>query len=249
MRGGTWASPPAAPLSSQVHIANQCEAGGLRLAEDGFQEARKPEASHVVTAALPSLPTVLSPDTPAPVKPSSPWRARDPNTCFFEGQHRPHGSRWAPNYDRLCSICTCQVGGSEGCTGAWVLGQGFPLTSQVSLQKRTVICDPVVCAPLSCLSPVQVPDQCCPVCPGECHAGEESWRVLPWGMRPLGRGEGIAFCLHYFFGSVEKEDVRELAGLPRSRDSGEGELAVYEPVGGGENREDLLSGTRKGTRG
>ncbi|XP_035873685.1 chordin isoform X2 [Phyllostomus discolor] len=150
---------PQGELQGKVHIANQCEAGGLRLTEDGFQEVQKPKASHAVAATLPSLTTVLSPDTPAPVKPSGPWRARDPNTCFFEGQQRPHGSRWAPNYDRLCSICTCQ--------------------------KRTVICDPVVCPPPSCLSPVQVPDQCCPVCP-------------------------------------EKEDVRELPGLPRSRDPGEG---------------------------
>ena len=125
MQGGTRASPPAAHLSSKVHIANQCEAGGLRLTEAGAQEARRPETSVAVAAALRPLPTVLSPDTPAPVKPSGPWRARDSNTCFFEGQQRSHGARWAPNYDPLCSICTCQVGGSEGRTGAWILGQGF----------------------------------------------------------------------------------------------------------------------------
>lgn len=68
-------------------------------------------------------------------------------------------------------------------------------------------------------------------------------------MRPLGREGGITFCLHYFFGSTEKQDVRELSGLLRSRDPGEGELAAYEPVGGGGNQEELLSGTRRGTRG
>lgn len=39
---------------------------------------------------------------------------------------------------------------------------------------------------------------------------------------------GDTLCLHYFFGSTEKQDVRDLLGLPRSRDPGEGELAVYE---------------------
>ncbi|XP_053513830.1 chordin isoform X1 [Artibeus jamaicensis] len=150
---------PQGELQGQVHIANQCEAGGLRLAVAGFQEARKPGPSHSVVPALPPLPTVFSPDTPASVKPSGPWKAPEPNTCFFEGQQRPHGSRWAPNYDRLCSVCTCQ--------------------------KGTVICDPVVCPTLGCLSSVRMPGQCCPVCPG-------------------------------------KEDVRDLPGLPRSRDPGEG---------------------------
>ncbi|XP_054431805.1 chordin [Pteronotus mesoamericanus] len=155
----TTKANPQGELRGQVHIANQCEVGGLRLAEAGAQEPRKPGASDAAAAALPALPAVLSPDAPVPVKPGGPWRARDSNTCFFEGQQRPHGARWAPNYDPLCSLCTCQ--------------------------RRTVICDPVVCPPLSCLSPVQVPDQCCPVCP-------------------------------------EKQDVRDLPGLPRSRDPGEG---------------------------
>lgn len=117
----------SAPLSCQVHIANQCEVGGLRLAEAGAEEARKPGAPEAVgAAALPMPPAVLGPDAPAPVKPGSPWRTRDPNTCFFEGQQRPHGARWAPNYDPLCSLCTCQVGGPGrvGCTGAGFWGKG-----------------------------------------------------------------------------------------------------------------------------
>ncbi|XP_066097507.1 chordin isoform X1 [Saccopteryx bilineata] len=150
---------PQGELRGQVHITNQCEVGGLRLAEAEAEGAQKLGAPDAVAAALPALPAVLGPDATGPVKPGGPWRARDPNTCFFEGQQRPHGARWAPNYDPLCSLCTCQ--------------------------RRTVICDPVVCPPLSCLSPVQVPDQCCPVCP-------------------------------------EKQDVRDLPGLLRSRDPGEG---------------------------
>lgn len=119
----------SAHLSSQVHIANQCEVGGLRLAEAGVEEARKPGAPEAVgAAALPMLPAVLGPDAPAPVKPGSPWRARDPNTCFFEGQQRPHGARWAPNYDPLCSLCTCQVGGVLG-PGFWGKGSSQPPTS------------------------------------------------------------------------------------------------------------------------
>ncbi|CAK6441842.1 unnamed protein product [Pipistrellus nathusii] len=180
---------PQGELRGQVHIANQCEVGGLRLAEAGAEEAGKPGAPEAVgAAALPVLPAVLGPDAPAPpVKPGSPWRARDPNTCFFEGQQRPHGARWAPNYDPLCSLCTCQ--------------------------RRTVICDPVVCPLLSCPSPVQVPDQCCPVCPekqdvrdppglprsrdpGEgCYFdGDRSWRAAGTRWHPVVPPFGLIKC-------------------------------------------------------
>lgn len=38
----------------------------------------------------------------------------------------------------------------------------------------------------------------------------------------------ITLCFHYLSGYTEKQDVRDLRGLLRSRDPGEGELAVYE---------------------
>ncbi|OWK05774.1 hypothetical protein Celaphus_00012560 [Cervus elaphus hippelaphus] len=155
----TTKGSPQGELRGQVHIANQCEVGGLRLAAAGDKEMQAPGALEAVAAMVAPLPAVPGPDTPAPAKPGGPGRLRDPNTCFFEGQQRPHGARWAPNYDPLCSLCTCQ--------------------------RRTVICDPVVCPPPSCPSPVQAPDQCCPVCP-------------------------------------EKQDVKDLPGLPRNRDPGEG---------------------------
>ncbi|CAL8359796.1 unnamed protein product [Merluccius merluccius] len=62
---------------------------------------------------------------------------KDPNTCFFENQHHAHGSRWTPNYDK-CFSCSCQ--------------------------KRTVICDPVICPVLTCARTIQPEDKCCPVC-------------------------------------------------------------------------------------
>ncbi|KAK5928903.1 hypothetical protein CgunFtcFv8_010183 [Champsocephalus gunnari] len=62
---------------------------------------------------------------------------KDPHTCFFENQHQAHGSRWTPNYDR-CFSCSCQ--------------------------KRTVICDPVICPVLTCSKTLQPEHQCCPVC-------------------------------------------------------------------------------------
>lgn len=155
----TTKGSPQGELRGQVHIANQCEVGGLRLAAAGDQEMQAPGALEAVAAMVAPLPAVPGPDTPVPARPGGPSRLRDPNTCFFEGQQRPHGARWAPNYDPLCSLCICQ--------------------------RRTVICDPVVCPPPSCPSPVQAPDQCCPVCP-------------------------------------EKQDVKDLPGLPRNRDPGEG---------------------------
>uniref|UniRef100_A0A671Y9U3 Chordin n=1 Tax=Sparus aurata TaxID=8175 RepID=A0A671Y9U3_SPAAU len=61
----------------------------------------------------------------------------DPHTCFFENQHHAHGSRWTPNYDK-CFSCSCQ--------------------------KRTVICDPVICPVLTCSRTIQPEDKCCPIC-------------------------------------------------------------------------------------
>uniref|UniRef100_A0A8C5HPF8 Chordin n=1 Tax=Gouania willdenowi TaxID=441366 RepID=A0A8C5HPF8_GOUWI len=62
---------------------------------------------------------------------------KDPHTCFFENQHHAHGSHWTPNYNK-CFSCSCQ--------------------------KRTVICDPVICSVLTCSRVVQPEDECCPVC-------------------------------------------------------------------------------------
>uniref|UniRef100_A0A8C1C677 Chordin n=1 Tax=Cyprinus carpio carpio TaxID=630221 RepID=A0A8C1C677_CYPCA len=62
---------------------------------------------------------------------------KDPHTCFFEGEHHAHGSQWTPQYN-TCFTCICQ--------------------------KKTVICDPVICPALSCPHTIQPEDQCCPIC-------------------------------------------------------------------------------------
>ncbi|XP_036393329.1 chordin [Megalops cyprinoides] len=62
---------------------------------------------------------------------------KDPHTCFFEGQHHAHGSHWTPHYNN-CFTCSCQ--------------------------KRTVICDPIICPVLTCARTIQPEDKCCPVC-------------------------------------------------------------------------------------
>lgn len=49
-----------------------------------------------------------------------------------------------------------------------------------------------------------------------------AWWEMDTRLRESWRGK-IALCLHHFCGSTEKQDVRELPGLPRSRDPGEGE--------------------------
>uniref|UniRef100_A0A4W3IHE2 Chordin n=1 Tax=Callorhinchus milii TaxID=7868 RepID=A0A4W3IHE2_CALMI len=74
---------------------------------------------------------------------------KDPNSCFFEGQQRAHESRWSPDYDRKCSVCSCQ--------------------------KRTVICDPIICLALNCSHTVQPADRCCPVCKGCYFDGDRKW--------------------------------------------------------------------------
>ncbi|XP_021494258.1 chordin isoform X2 [Meriones unguiculatus] len=175
----TTKSSPRGELRGQVHITSQCEAGGLRLAAE---EVRMSLASNGEAA----ISTVQPAEAPGPAKHSSPRRLLDPNTCFFEGQQRPHGARWAPNYDPLCSLCTCQ--------------------------RRTVICDPVVCPPPSCPHPVQALDQCCPVCPekqrsrvlaglpnvepGEgCYFdGDRSWRAAGTRWHPVVPPFGLIKC-------------------------------------------------------
>lgn len=120
-------------LSSQVHIANQCEVGGLRLGAAGVEGVREPGAPDTAAAAPPVVP---GPPALAPAKPGGPGRPRDPNTCFFEGQQRPHGARWAPNYDPLCSLCTCQVGGpgrAHCVLGSGARGLDSPVNASVPL--------------------------------------------------------------------------------------------------------------------
>lgn len=109
-----------------------------------------------------------------------------------------------------------------------------------------MICDPVVCPLLSCLSPVQVPDQCCPVCPGECHAGVGTvMGAPPAGDEASRKGSRGHPLPSLFFGFTEKQGVRDLPGLPRTRDPGEGELAVYEP-GWGTKRRCWVGPNRRG---
>ncbi|XP_052596082.1 chordin isoform X10 [Peromyscus californicus insignis] len=101
----TTKSSPRGELRGQVHIASQCEVGGLRLASEGVQMSVVPNGE---AATSPMLPAGPGSEAPVSVKHGSSGRPRDPNTCFFEGQQRPHGARWSPNYDPLCSLCTCQ---------------------------------------------------------------------------------------------------------------------------------------------
>ncbi|TRY92217.1 hypothetical protein DNTS_023794 [Danionella cerebrum] len=88
---------------------------------------------------------------------------KDAPSCSFEGEDHPHGSQWTPRYNQ-CFSCTCQ--------------------------KKTVICDPVVCPLLSCPHTTQPEDQCCPVCLGcyfegdqKMHAPGTTWHpfVPPFG--------------------------------------------------------------------
>ncbi|XP_041419135.1 chordin-like [Xenopus laevis] len=109
---------PRGEIRGQIHIPNSCESGGVSLTPEEpeyeyelYEEGRQRDPDDL---------------------------RKDPRACSFEGQLRAHGSQWAPEYDRKCSMCSCQ--------------------------KRTVICDPIVCPPLNCSQPVQTSDQCCPVC-------------------------------------------------------------------------------------
>ncbi|XP_077998129.1 chordin-like [Glandiceps talaboti] len=63
----------------------------------------------------------------------------DPRSCYFENEYHADGSSWSPEFDEKCTTCRCT--------------------------RRATICDPVMCPPLNCSSPVEDSDKCCPVCP------------------------------------------------------------------------------------
>ncbi|XP_053565037.1 LOW QUALITY PROTEIN: chordin [Bombina bombina] len=109
---------PRGEIRGQVHIPNTCESGGVSLSPEDpeyeyeiYEEGRQRDPDDL---------------------------KKDPRACYFEGQLRAHGARWAPDYDKKCSVCSCQ--------------------------KRTVICDPIMCPSLNCTQQVQLSDQCCPIC-------------------------------------------------------------------------------------
>uniref|UniRef100_H2ZTV0 Chordin n=1 Tax=Latimeria chalumnae TaxID=7897 RepID=H2ZTV0_LATCH len=108
---------PKGEIRGRVHIPNNCEAGSR------FTTTEYPEYEYDIFEEVKRDPEEVK---------------KDPNSCFFEGHHRAHGSRWAPDYDRKCSVCNCQ--------------------------KRTVICDPIICQVLNCTQIVHLEDKCCPVC-------------------------------------------------------------------------------------
>ncbi|XP_066459514.1 chordin isoform X1 [Eleutherodactylus coqui] len=107
---------PRGEIRGRVHIPNSCESGGTTQSPEDIERELTDSGN---------------------VHDSEDLR-KDPRSCYFEGKLRAHGSRWAPDYDKKCSVCSCQ--------------------------KRTVICDPIVCQPVNCTQPIQLSDQCCPVC-------------------------------------------------------------------------------------
>ncbi|XP_073445323.1 chordin [Dendrobates tinctorius] len=107
---------PRGEIRGQVHIPNICESGGATQSPGDIERepSEKENVHHLEDLQ------------------------RDPRACYFEGKFKAHGTRFAPDYDKKCSVCSCQ--------------------------RRTVICDPVLCPPSNCSQPIRVPGQCCPVC-------------------------------------------------------------------------------------
>uniref|UniRef100_A0A8B9I112 Chordin n=1 Tax=Astyanax mexicanus TaxID=7994 RepID=A0A8B9I112_ASTMX len=104
---------PRGEIRGRIHVPNSCEFGS--------------RGEVVEEAEFDDLVFVRDPEE----------LRKDPHTCFFEGEHHAHGSRWTPHYNS-CFSCTCQ--------------------------KKTVICDPVICPALTCPHTYQPDDKCCPVC-------------------------------------------------------------------------------------
>ncbi|XP_076850552.1 chordin [Brachyhypopomus gauderio] len=104
---------PRGEIRGRIHVPNTCEFGSRG---DVVEEAEFDDLVFV--------------QDPEELK-------KDPHTCFFEGEHQAHSSRWTPHYNP-CFTCTCQ--------------------------KKTVICDPIICPVLTCPHTYQPENKCCPVC-------------------------------------------------------------------------------------
>ncbi|XP_030072041.1 chordin [Microcaecilia unicolor] len=158
---------PQGEIRGRVLLPNRCESAALLVAPHHTEHEHK-------------LFEEGKPTDPEEVK-------KTHNSCFFEGQLRPHGTSWAPNYDKKCSVCSCQ--------------------------KRTVICDPVICQPLNCSFPVYLDDHCCPVCEekkdspeikgaekpelsgeGCYYDGDRSWRAAGTRWHPVVPPFGLIKC-------------------------------------------------------
>ncbi|KAM9316583.1 chordin-like [Gastrophryne carolinensis] len=135
---------PRGEIRGQVHIPNNCESEGTPLSSEDLER-------EVVEKSAARHPEDLR---------------KDPRSCYFEGKPRAHGARWAPEYDKKCSVCSCQ--------------------------KRTVTCNPIVCKPLNCTQPIQLPDQCCPVCEGCYFNG--LWRPAGTRWHPVVEPFGLVLC-------------------------------------------------------
>ncbi|XP_033885023.3 chordin-like [Acipenser ruthenus] len=107
---------PRGEIRGRVHVPNSCESGLSSRIDDAHFDLTSFEEVKL---------------DPEEIK-------KDPSSCFFEGHFHAHGSHWAPDYDKKCTVCTCQ--------------------------KRTVICDPIICPVLDCANVVHLEDKCCPVC-------------------------------------------------------------------------------------
>ncbi|XP_069474887.1 chordin isoform X2 [Ambystoma mexicanum] len=155
---------PRGEIRGRVHIPNSCESGRLTVSPEdpeyeyeGLEDGKQRD--------------------PEDIK-------KDPQSCFFEGQTRAHGSRWAPEYDKKCSVCSCQ--------------------------KRTVICDPIICQPLNCTQVVHLEGRCCPICKeikevkievkptatneGCYFDGDKSWRAAGTRWHPVVPPFGLIKC-------------------------------------------------------
>lgn len=114
-----------------MHIPNRCQPGGARLSTGEAELSEGPKGRNVEQLK------------------------KDPNSCFFEGQHHAHGTRWAPDYDKKCSICSCQVWGYRGELSVAPLMMD-PSMSHVPAVPRSARSSAIP----SCASPSTVPARC-----------------------------------------------------------------------------------------
>lgn len=124
-------------LSSQVHIANQCEGGRPAAgAAAGDKEVQVPGALEAVAAMVAPLPRCAGPRHLSASQARWPGGSETPTPASSRGSSAPTGLAGLLACDPLCSLCLPGRRPGEG-AGAWVLGGTSP--QSLPLQRRTVV--------------------------------------------------------------------------------------------------------------
>nr|AAK83138.1 chordin [Halocynthia roretzi] len=146
---------PNGEIRGRVHIPNTC------MKVDDYSEKKLDDYDKNATPVSASMEhdaIVHDSAGPQEIQSLQDSLQEEAESCYFEGVWHNHDKEWSPVYDTKCTSCICEHG--------------------------NVLCNPVNCPSLSCLYPVVIESECCPVCQdefstvlGDVEKKEESYSI------------------------------------------------------------------------